>query len=178
MPPPQVVGPRGYTFDEAIQCGIDTKSGTGMAIPDEESYHLWRGFYDKMIEARHGFPAGAIHETDLDYDKIDASKLPADLNDYCVSTRIRAARNISGFGLPPASTRSERRAVEAIAKEGLETLTGELAGSYYSLGGMSQAQEDSLQADHFLFQKPSAKVRTSDAGGAGRAAACCCCCCW
>ena len=33
-----VIGPRGYTFDMAIQCGIDTKSGTGFAVPDEESY--------------------------------------------------------------------------------------------------------------------------------------------
>ena len=32
-----VIGPRGYTFDMAIQCGIVTKSGTGFGIPDEES---------------------------------------------------------------------------------------------------------------------------------------------
>jgi len=160
-----IVGPRGYTFDQAIQCGIDTRSSTGMAIPDEESYHLWRGWYDKMIFQRHGFPAGAIHPCDLDYSKIDTSKVPKNLNDYCVSTRIRAARNISGFGMPPGTTRGERRAVEAIVKEGLATLTGELAGKYYSLTDMSKAEEDSLQADHFLFQKPNPSAMISGCGG-------------
>jgi creatine kinase len=160
-----LVGPRGYTFDQAIQCGIDGASQTGMAIPDEESYHLWRGWYDKMIEVRHNFPAGKDHVTDLDYSKIDTSKVPKDLNDFCVSTRIRAARNISGFGLPPGTTRSERRQVEAIVKEGLATLTGELEGKYYSLAGMTPEEEAQLQADHFLFQKPNVKAMISSSGG-------------
>jgi hypothetical protein len=45
-----VIGPRGYTFDMAIQCGIDGRSGTGMAIPDEESYYLWQEWYDLLID--------------------------------------------------------------------------------------------------------------------------------
>ena len=57
--------------------GIDTRSGTGLAIPDGESYYLWQDFYDAVIDARHNHPPGAIHETDLDYTKIDPSKLPA-----------------------------------------------------------------------------------------------------
>ena len=57
--------------------GIDTRSGTGLAIPDEESYYLWQDFYDAVIDARHNHPPGVIHETDLDYTKIDPSKLPA-----------------------------------------------------------------------------------------------------
>lgn len=158
-------GPRGFSFDEAIQCGIDTRSGTGLAIPDEESYYLWQDFYDAVIDARHGHPPGAIHETDLDYTKIDRSPLPADLNKYCVSTRIRAARNISGFGLPPASTRGERRAVAAIAKEGLETLTGALAGKYYDVAAMTADEEKQLIDDHFLFQKPDPNAMIFGCGG-------------
>lgn len=160
-----VEGPRGFSFDEAIQCGIDTQSGTGMAIPDEESYYLWQEFYDAVIDARHNHPPGAVHETDLDYNKIDRSPLPADLNKYCVSTRIRAARNISGFGLPPATTRGERRAVAAIAKEGLETLTGELSGKYYDLAAMTADEEQSLINDHFLFQKPDPNAMIYGCGG-------------
>merc|ERR1712151_654639 len=160
-----VEGPRGFSFDEAIQCGIDTKSQTGMAVPDEESYYLWQDFYDAVINAYHGHPPGAIHETDLDYTKIDRSVLPEDLNKYCVSTRIRAARNISGFGLPPAATRGERRAVAKIAKEGLETLEGELAGKYYDLADMSEADENQLIAAHFLFQKPDPNAMIYGCGG-------------
>lgn len=160
-----IEGPRGFSFDEAIQCGIDTCSQTGLAIPDEESYYLWQDFYDAVIDARHNHPPGAIHETDLDYTKIDRSSLPADLNKYCVSTRIRAARNISGFGLPPAASRGERRAVAAIAKEGLETLSGPLAGKYYDLADMSEADENQLIADHFLFQKPDPNAMIYGCGG-------------
>merc|ERR1712032_942061 len=82
-----LVGPRGYTFDQCIQCGIDGRGGTGVGIPDEESYYLWKGFYDKVLESRHSFPPAAVHTTDLDYTKVDTSKLPADLDDFCVSTR-------------------------------------------------------------------------------------------
>jgi len=160
-----VVGPRGYTFDEAIQCGIDTQSGTGMAIPDEESYYLWQDWYDLMIDIRHGHPVGAKHITDLDYSKIQKDHLPADLNDYCVSTRIRAARNISGYALPPASTRAERREVEALCKKSLESLQGDLGGKYHSLADMSPEAEQQLQDDHFLFQKPNSNAMISGCGG-------------
>jgi len=161
-----VVGPRGFTFDMAIQCGIDTKSGTGFAVPDEESYYLWQEFYDKMIDKRHGgYAADAKHVTDLDYSKLDRSKLPDDLDKYCVSTRIRAARNISGFGLPPASTRAERREVERLCKEGLESMEGEMAGKYFPLADMTKEEEDQLQADHFLFQKPDPNAMIYGCGG-------------
>ena len=161
----KLVGPRGYTFDEAIQCGLDGRSGTGMAVPDEESYYLWQDWYDKLIDVRHNHPPGAKHNTDLDYTKVDISKLPADLDDFCVSTRIRAARNISGFGLPPGSTREERRAVEALIKKALSGVTGELAGTYYSLTDMSKEDEAQLQADHFLFQIPNPDAMIFSSGG-------------
>jgi len=160
-----LVGPRGYHFDACIQCGIDGRGGTGVGIPDEESYYLWKDFYDKVLESRHGFPPAAVHTTDLDYTKVDTSKLPADLNDYCVSTRIRAARNISGFGLPPGSTREERREVARIAEKGLSNLTGELAGKYYSLETLGKADSDSLRADHFLFQIPNSDAMIFSSGG-------------
>jgi len=160
-----IIGPRGYTFDQCIQCGLDGRSGTGVGVPDEETYYLWKGFYDKVLESRHGFPADALHTTDLDYTKVDSSKLPADLNDYCVSTRIRAARNISGFGLPPGITRSERREVAALIQKGLTGLTGDLAGKYYSLETLSEADSASLRADHFLFQIPNTDAMIYSSGG-------------
>ena len=160
-----IVGPRGYTFDQAIQCGLDGRSGTGCAIPDEESYHLWQEWYDFIIDAQHGHPPGAKHTTDLDYTKIDSSKLPTDLDKYCVSTRIRAARNIRGYGLPPGTTRAERREVEAIIKDGLTGLEGELGGHYYGLYEMTPEQEKQLQDDHFLFQKPDPNAMIFSCGG-------------
>merc|ERR1711865_17292 len=160
-----VVGPRRYTFDMAIQCGIDGRSGTGCAIPDEESYYLWQEWYDFIIDKCHGHPPGKKHVTDIDHTKVDVSKLPEDLDKYCKSTRTRAARNISGYGLPPGTTRAERREVESICSEALAGLTGDLAGKYYPLVGMDKAVEDSLQADHFLFQKPDPNAMIFACGG-------------
>lgn len=160
-----LIGPRGYTFDQCIQCGIDGRGGTGVGIPDEESYYLWKDFYDKVLDARHGFPADAIHKTDLDYSKVDISKLPDDLNDFCVSTRIRAARNISGFGLPPGITRVERREVAKIIEKAVGGLEGELAGKYYSLETLSESDAAGLRADHFLFQMPNPNAMIFSSGG-------------
>eukprot|EP00935_MAST-01C_sp_MAST-1C-sp1_P000825 g825.t1 len=160
-----VVGPRGYTFDMAIQCGYDGRSGTGCAIPDQDSYYLWKDWYDFIIDKCHDYPPEAKHTTDLDSSKVDISKLPADLDKYCISTRIRAARNVTGYGLPPASTRAERREVEGLISESLAGLTGELAGKYYSLATMSPADEQSLQDDHFLFQKPDPNAMIFACGG-------------
>merc|ERR1711865_1209204 len=160
-----VVGPRLYTFDMAIQCGIDGSSGTGCAIPDEESYYLWQEWYDFIIDKCHGHPPGKKHITDIDYTKVDTSKLPADLDKYCVSTRIRAARNVSGYGLPPATSSAERREVESMLSESLSNLTGDLKGHYYPLVGMDKAVEDQLQADHFMFQKPVPNAMIFSCGG-------------
>merc|ERR1719399_445800 len=160
-----LMGPRGYTFDMAIQCGIDGRSGTGCAIPDEESYYLWQEWYDFIIDKCHNHPPGAKHTTDLDSSKVDVSKLPADLDKYCVSTCIRAARNISGYGLPPGSSRAERREVETLIADALSGLTGELAGKYYSLATMSKEDAAQLEADHFLFQKPDPNAMIFSCGG-------------
>ena len=56
-----------YDLTHIFAGGIDTRSGTGLAIPDGESYYLWQDFYDAVIDARHNHPPGSIHETDLDY---------------------------------------------------------------------------------------------------------------
>ena len=45
-------------------------------------------------------------------------------------------------------------------------MTGELAGTYYPLGGMTKEQEDKLQADGFLFQKPTPNNVLANCGAA------------
>jgi len=162
-----VTGPRGYSFDMALQCGLDGRSGTGMAIPDEESYYLWKEWYDFIIDKCHGHPPNAKHITDLDSSKVNVTELNkiGDLDQYCISTRIRAARNISGYGLPPGTTRSERREVESLIAESLKGLKDELAGNYYSLVSMTAEESKQLSDDHFLFQKPDPNAMIFSCGG-------------
>ena len=145
--------------------GLDGKGRSGVAIPDEESYYLWKDFYDKVIAARHNFLPDEMHKSDLNYGGINVSKLPADLNDFCVSTRISATRNISGFGLLPSITRAERREVSKVIQTGLASLRGDLEGKYYSLETLNKEDAESLKAGHFLFQIPNAGAMIHTSGG-------------
>ena len=92
---------------------------------------------------------------DLDFSKLVFTEEDAALfAKYVKSTRVRAARNISGFSLPAGSSKEDRLAVEAVLKEAFGNLPDELKGTYYPLGELSSEQEDALQAGGFLFQKP------------------------
>lgn len=45
-------------------------------------------------------------------------------------------------------------------------MTGEMKGKYYPLGGMTDAEEQELIDDHFLFQKPSPRNVLANCGAA------------
>lgn len=63
---------------------------------------------------------------------------------YVLSSRVRTGRSIRGLSLPPACTRAERREVERVAVNALSGLKGDLAGHYYSLGDMTEAEQQRL----------------------------------
>merc|ERR1712045_867626 len=67
------------------------------------------------------------------------------------STRIRVGRSINGFGLSPGITKEQRLGVENLMKKAFANLTGDLAGTYYPLTGMEEADRQKLVDDHFLF---------------------------
>lgn len=63
---------------------------------------------------------------------------------YVLSSRVRTGRSIRGLSLPPACTRSERREVERVVVTALSGLKGDLTGRYYSLGEMSDREQQQL----------------------------------
>lgn len=156
---------KGYTLDQAIQTGIDNPHlGVGVVAGDEECYEVFKSLLDPVIEGWHGFKPDDKHETDLDVSKlINAEKLD---KDYIQSTRVRAGRNIRSFSLPPGTTRSERLQVENLISTALTSMEEELSGTYYPLGNMTKEEEDQLQKDHFLFQKPGGGTLLTGAGAA------------
>lgn len=111
-----------------------------------------------------------------------------------MSTRIRAARNISGFSLPPGATAEERAGVENVLKQAFDGLGGELAGrlnhicirtymfirthththisptpipgKYYELGSLTEEQTNFLLDRGFLFQIPTSRNLLTGAGAA------------
>ncbi|KAK5901805.1 hypothetical protein CesoFtcFv8_007128 [Champsocephalus esox] len=156
--------PNGYTLDLAIQTGVDNPGHpfiktVGMVAGDEESYEIFADLLDPIIKERHnGYnPNTMKHPTDLDSSKIHSGNFDPR---YVLSSRVRTGRSIRGLSLPPACTRAERREVERVVVDALAGLKDDLAGKYYSLTVMTDAEQQQLIDDHFLFDKPVSPLLT------------------
>uniref|UniRef100_A0A7N9CCE9 Creatine kinase U-type, mitochondrial n=1 Tax=Macaca fascicularis TaxID=9541 RepID=A0A7N9CCE9_MACFA len=157
--------PTGWTLDQCIQTGLDNPGHpfiktVGMVAGDEETYEVFADLFDPVIQERHnGYdPRTMKHTTDL-----DASKIRSGYFDerYVLSSRVRTGRSIRGLSLPPACTRAERREVERVVVDALSGLKGDLAGRYYRLSEMTEAEQQQLIDDHFLFDKPVSPLLTA-----------------
>ncbi|XP_010010425.1 PREDICTED: creatine kinase B-type isoform X1 [Nestor notabilis] len=152
------VTPSGFTLDDVIQTGVDNPGHpfimtVGCVAGDEESYEVFKELFDPVIEDRHGgYKPTDQHKTDLNADNLQGGD---DLDpNYVLSSRVRTGRSIRGFCLPPHCSRGERRAIEKLSVEALGSLEGDLQGTYYALKSMTDAQQQQLIDDHFLFDKP------------------------
>uniref|UniRef100_A0A4W5RSP4 creatine kinase n=1 Tax=Hucho hucho TaxID=62062 RepID=A0A4W5RSP4_9TELE len=150
--------PSGFTLDDVIQTGVDNPGHpfimtVGCVAGDEESYEVFKDLLDPIISDRHsGYKPTDKHKTDLNFENLKGGD---DLDpNYVLSSRVRTGRSIKGYTLPPHNSRGERRAVERLSVEALDTLDGEFKGKYYPLNKMTDAEQEQLIADHFLFDKP------------------------
>lgn len=160
--------PMGFTFDQAIQAGLDAPHlGVGIAAGEAAAYETYKDIMDVVIDGWHGYKPTDQHKSDLDFNKLVLTPAQAAKFDkHVVSTRIRAGRSIDSLALPPATDRKQRRTVERLLVTGLNSLTGDLAGKYYPLGAMTKAEEDLLQSTGFLFQKPTPNNVLANCGAA------------
>lgn len=160
--------PMGFTFDHAIQAGVDAPHlGVGIVAGEAAAYETYKEIMDIVIEGWHGYKPTDTHHSDMDYTKLvldDA--LAAKFDKYVISTRIRSGRSIDGLALPPSTDRKQRRKVESLLSSALCALTGELKGKYFPLGGMTKKEEQQLIDDHFLFQKPTGNNVLANCGAA------------
>jgi hypothetical protein len=148
--------PLGVTLYDCIKVGVlDKKCKLGAVVGDEESYHTFSALLDPLIEGYHrGYELKSGHRRDLDPSHLgDALVNPDPTGEFISSTRIRVARNLRGFPLPCKVNKEQRAAIEALAVEALNSLEGELAGTYYPLTGMPDDVRVRLEKDHFLFRK-------------------------
>jgi len=142
----------GFRLVDAINSGVkNPDSGIGIYAGDTESYTLFAPIFDKIIEEYHGFSKSDMHKSNLNANELNAPN-PDPTGEYIVSTRIRVGRNLDQLPLGPAISDAQRSIVELSASKVLKSLEGDLAGKYYPLDGMSQADSDSLIKDHFLFK--------------------------
>merc|ERR1712168_621366 len=154
----------GYTIDDVIQTGVDNPGHpfimtVGAVAGDEDSYETFAEFFDPLIEARHGgYKKDDMHTTDLNADGLVMDE-PFD-PEYVFPVRVRTGRSIRGYALPPWCSRAERRKVESISVGALDRFDGDLKGKYFPLYEMTEAAQDQLIADHFLFDKPVSPLLT------------------
>lgn len=160
--------PMGFTFDQAIQAGLDAPHlGVGIVAGEAASFEVYKEIMDPVIEGWHGYKPTDTHTPDLDYTKLVLTPEQAiKFDQYVISTRIRAGRAIEGLALPPFTDRKQRRKVESLLSTALTALVGELGGKYYPLGGMTKEEEQQMIDDHFLFQKPDARNVLANCGAA------------
>lgn len=161
-----VVTPNGVTFDQCLQTGIDNPGHpfimtVGCVAGDEESYTVFKDFMDPIVDKRHGgYGPDAKHKTDIKWENLKGGDAEDIDPKYVISSRVRTGRSIRGINLPPVCSRSERRKVEKISTEVLAGLDGEFKGKYYPLSKMTEAEQDQLIDDHFLFDKPVSPLLT------------------
>ncbi len=160
--------PMGFTFDQAIQAGLDAPHlGVGIAAGEPAAYHVYKDIMDVVIEGWHGYKATDSHHSDMDASKIRMTpEQAAKFDKHVVSTRIRAGRSIDSVALPPATDRKQRRLVERLLTTALASMPEHLAGKYYPLGGMTKKEEQDLQDAGFLFQKPTPNNVLANCGAA------------
>ena len=146
------ITPNGFTLQQVINSGvINPDSGIGIYAGDVESYTTFAELFDPIIAEYHGFGKNDSHASHLNPDDLNAAN-PDPAGDYIISTRIRVGRNFSNLLLGPAISKAKREAVEHETAEVLNSLSDSLAGIYYPLQGMSEVQQATLIADHFLFK--------------------------
>ena len=107
----------GYTFHNAIQTGVETPHlGVGIPAGDEDCWEVFKDIYSPVIQDWHDWdPYTNDHKSDLDFSKIKFSAAQGALFDkYVASTRIRAARNLTGLALPCGTGVEDRNKVEAL----------------------------------------------------------------
>ena len=144
----------GFSFRGAILSGCqNVDSGIGVYAGCHQSYDAFAPLMDRIIEQYHGHGKNARHVSDMDYNKLQCPPFPPEDAAMIKSTRIRVGRNLADFPLGPGITREQRNAIEQKVVQACNTFQGELAGTFYSLGTMTKAQQDQLIADHFLFKE-------------------------
>ncbi|XP_062591518.1 taurocyamine kinase-like [Saccostrea cucullata] len=154
----------GGTLLHCIQSGCkNLDSGCGIYASDPEAYDVFKEVlfpviqdYHKVSEVKHPQPDfGDLNN--LGFGDLDPS------GEYIVSTRVRVGRSHASFGFPPVCNAEQRKEMEKISVDALNTLGGELKGKYYSLETMTPEENQQLIDDHFMFKNDDRFLQ--DAGG-------------
>ncbi|XP_042188619.1 creatine kinase M-type isoform X2 [Callorhinchus milii] len=155
----------GFTLDDIIQPGVDNPDNlsgraAGCVAGDEESYDVFREFFDPLIELCHpGYQQIKMHRSDMNPENFKGG---ADFDEqYVLSCRICTGRNVEDYSFPPHCSRGERRALEKLAIQALIELSSEFNGTYYSLNTLGEEEQKRLTSAGILHEDPLSPLMVS-----------------
>jgi creatine kinase len=154
----------GSTLLDVIQSGVENlDSGIGVYAPDAEAYTLFADLFDPVISEYHiGFKKTDKHpKSDFGDGSVFVNLDPE--GKYVISTRVRCGRSLEGYPFNPCLTEAQYKEMEAKVSAVLKQLTGELAGTYYPLTGMTKETQNKLIEDHFLFKEGDRFLQAANA---------------
>uniref|UniRef100_T1J6W9 arginine kinase n=1 Tax=Strigamia maritima TaxID=126957 RepID=T1J6W9_STRMM len=144
----------GATLQDIIQSGVaNLDSGVGVYAPDAESYTLFAGLFNPIIEDYHGGFKSTDKHPAKDFGDVSALGDLDPEGAFVISTRVRCGRSLQGYPFNPCLTEAQYKEMEEKVSSTLSGLTGELKGTYYPLTGMSKEVQQKLIDDHFLFKE-------------------------
>lgn len=152
----------GCTIAGVTRQGVEVAgAAVGAVAGDEECYDTFAPVFDPIVRALHGEPRPYTGDT-------DASSLAGRLSDKFVrAVRVRVIRNVSGYALPAAISRSDRRDVERLLMTVMAKLTGdELSCKYYPLYTIAPELRARLVGEGAMFPDPADGSIIAHSGGA------------
>lgn len=154
----------GATLLDVIQSGVENlDSGVGIYAPDAESYSLFSDLFDPVIDDYHqGFKPTDRHPPS-DFGDLSTLVDVDPNNEFVISTRVRCGRSLQGYPFNPCLTEPQYKEMEDKVKAQLQSLDGELKGTYYPLTGMDKATQQQLIDDHFLFKEGDRFLQAANA---------------
>jgi arginine kinase len=132
----------GVSFKQCILSGCqNTDSGIGVYAASPNSYEAFSELFTPIVEAYHKIKIDDGHTSNMDHTQLKCPPFPEEDAAMIKSTRIRVGRNLAAFPLGPGISREQRNEVEKLVTTALSTFTGDLKGTYYSLGSMTAQQQ-------------------------------------
>lgn len=144
----------GSSLLDCCRSGFENpESLVGLYAADPECYSLFADLFDPLIDDYHkGFKKSDRHPA-TNWGDINSIGSIDPKGDLIVSTRIRCARTLEGYPFNPTLTQEQYKEIEAKVSDALNSLTGELKGTYYPLDNMTKETQQQLIDDHFLFKE-------------------------
>jgi len=143
----------GVAFKVCIFSGCkNVDSGIGVYAGSHQAYAKFNKLFDPIIEEYHSHGVDAQHVSEMTAEGLEAPPFEEEDAAMIKSTRIRVGRNLAEFPLGPGVSDAQRNEIMDKVVEACGKFTGDLEGKFYSLKGMSAADQKQLIEDHFLFK--------------------------